>query len=75
MELQEYEVKVTLRRCINWIFWSCNMTKLKKRVNFVTLTAVMFQVEVFWVVTPCSVVVGYLKMGATWTSETLVSCC
>jgi hypothetical protein len=45
--------------------------------------------EVFWVVTPCSVVAGYqrlrnpstsaashfvLKMGAAWTSETLVSC-
>jgi len=41
---------------------------------------VMLQVEVLWVVTPCSVVVGYqrfggpsLKMEATWSSETLVS--
>jgi hypothetical protein len=30
--------------------------------------AVMFVVEVFFVVTPCSIVVGY-----AWTSETLVS--
>jgi hypothetical protein len=28
-------------------------------VRFETLAAVMFQVKVFWVVTPCSVVVGY----------------
>jgi hypothetical protein len=38
---------------------------------------VMFQVEVFWVVTPCSVVVWYqlftLKMEVPWTAETLVS--
>jgi len=47
---------------------------------------VMFQVEVFWVVTPCSVVVGYhrfggpccchlqggVKMAAVCSSETLV---
>jgi len=40
-----------------------------------------FHAEVFWVVTPRSVVVGYqsfrgdfnLKMEAAWTSETLVS--
>jgi len=46
--------------------------------------AVMFEVKVFWVVTPCIVDVGYqrfrgpcchstLKMEAAWTSETLVS--
>jgi hypothetical protein len=28
-------------------------------VRFEVFTAVMFQVEVFWVVTPCSVAVGY----------------
>jgi len=36
-----------------------------------------FEVEVFWVVTLCSVVVGYrrlrVKMDTAWTSETLVS--
>jgi len=36
-----------------------------------------FQVEVIWVVTPCSVVLGYqrftLKIEVTWASETLVS--
>jgi hypothetical protein len=51
-------------------------------------TAAMLQVEVLWVVTPSSVVVGYqsfrgpcclhlqggVKMEAAWTSETLVSC-
>jgi hypothetical protein len=38
------------------------------------------QIQVFWVVTPCSVVLGChaasiftLKMEATWTSETSVS--
>jgi hypothetical protein len=38
---------------------------------------VMFHVEVFRAVMPCSFVVGYkrsrVKMEATWTSETLVS--
>jgi hypothetical protein len=40
----------------------------------------MFEVEVFWAMTPYSVVVGYQsfrgptqKMEAVWTSETLVS--
>jgi len=37
---------------------------------------VIFQVDVFWVVTPCSVVIGYqrftLKIEAAWISETLV---
>jgi hypothetical protein len=50
-------------------------------------TIQLFQVEVFSVVTPCSVVVGYqrfrgpyclhlqggVKMEAAWTSETLIS--
>jgi hypothetical protein len=50
-------------------------------------TAVKIQVEVFWVVTPCSVVVGYqcfrgpcclhlhftIKMEAARSSETMVS--
>jgi hypothetical protein len=36
-------------------------------VSFVAFTAVMFQVEVFWVATPCSVAV------AAWISETFVS--
>jgi hypothetical protein len=31
--------------------------------SFETFTAVMFQVEVFWIVTPCSVVVGYRRFG------------
>jgi hypothetical protein len=35
---------------------------------FEAFAAVMFHVEVFWVVTSCSVV-----MEAAWTSETLVS--
>jgi hypothetical protein len=38
---------------------------------------VKIQVEVFWVVMPCSVVVRYqrfnVKIEAVWTSETLVS--
>jgi hypothetical protein len=55
--------------------------------SFEAFTAVMFQVEVFWVMMPCSVVVGYqrfegpccvhlqgkVKMEAAWSSETLVS--
>jgi hypothetical protein len=57
-------------------------------VSFEAFTAVMFQVKVLWVVTPCCVVVGYhrfrglcclhlqgedLKLEAAWTSETMVS--
>jgi hypothetical protein len=30
-----------------------------KHASFEAYTAVIFQVEVFWVVTPCSVVAGY----------------
>jgi hypothetical protein len=30
-------------------------------LNFEAYRAVMFQVEVFWVVTPCSVVVGFRR--------------
>jgi hypothetical protein len=55
--------------------------------RFEAFSAVMFQVEVFWVVTPFGVVVGYqrfrgscclhhlktLKMEATWRSEILIS--
>jgi hypothetical protein len=32
-------------------------------VSFEAFTAVMFQVEVYWVVTPCSVVAGYQRFG------------
>jgi hypothetical protein len=62
-----------------------NGTKLFN-ATFEAFTAVIFQVEVFWVVTPCGVLIGYqrfrstcclhltnLKMEAAWTSETLVS--
>jgi hypothetical protein len=45
--------------------------------RFEVFTAVEIQVEVFWVVTPCSVVVGYqsfrVKMEAAWNCETLLS--
>jgi len=54
--------------------------------SFEAFTAVMFQVEVFWVVTSCCVVLccvvlcripmfqsSTLKMEAAWTSETFVS--
>jgi len=34
-------------------------------VSFEAFTAVMFQVEVFWVVTPCNVVVGYQRFGGS----------
>jgi hypothetical protein len=56
------------------------------RYDFEAFTAVIFQVEDFWVVMLYSVVVGYqhftgpccfhlegMKMEAAWTSETLVS--
>jgi hypothetical protein len=45
-------------------------------VRFKVFTAVKIQVKVFWVVTPCSVVVGYhftLKMETAKSSKTLVS--
>jgi hypothetical protein len=34
--------------------------------SFEAFTGVMFQVEVFWVVTPCSVVVGYQNFRSPW---------
>jgi hypothetical protein len=61
------------------------MERVRKMRVFGAFTAVMFNVEVFWVVTPCSVVVGYqhfrgpccLKLEgevkAGWASEMLVS--
>jgi hypothetical protein len=36
-------------------------------------TKVKIQIEVFSAMTPHNVVVGYLKMEAAWTYETLVS--
>jgi hypothetical protein len=45
-------------------------------MRFELFTAMKIQIEVFRVVTPCSVVVGYhcfrVKMEAAWTSEALV---
>jgi hypothetical protein len=45
--------------------------KGKDFVSFEAFAEVMFQVEVFWVLMPCGVVVGYerftLKMKAAWT--------
>jgi len=34
-----------------------------KTRSFEALTAVLFHVEVFWVVTPCRFVVGYRRFG------------
>jgi len=45
-------------------------TKGKHWSRSEAFTAVKIQVEVFWVVTPCSVVVGYQRVR---TSDTLVS--
>jgi hypothetical protein len=42
--------------------------------RFEAFTTVMFQVEVFWVVTPCDVAAVVSEVQAEWTSETLVSC-
>jgi hypothetical protein len=53
-------------------------------VRFEVFTVVKIQIKVFLIVTPCSVVVGYIlegysittfsvKMEAVWTSELLVS--
>jgi hypothetical protein len=41
--------------------------------DFEVFTAVKIQIEVFWVVTPCNIVVGSLKIQAAWIFETLVS--
>jgi hypothetical protein len=43
--------------------------------RFEVFTAVKVHIKVSWVVTLCSMVVGYLhpEMEAGWTSETLVS--
>jgi len=39
------------------------LTTIVKFVRVEVLTAVKIQVEVFWVETPCSVVVGYRRFG------------
>jgi hypothetical protein len=39
---------------------SCNGASVE------AFTAVMFQVEVFWIMTPCNVVVGYQRFGGPW---------
>jgi hypothetical protein len=36
--------------------------EMRKGASFEAYTAVMTQVKVFWVVMPCSVVVGYLDL-------------
>jgi len=44
---------------LSYAFFKCVSKKYGIHVNFEAFTAVIFQVEVFWVVTPCSAVVGY----------------
>jgi hypothetical protein len=39
--------------------WHFHVPTHTPNAGFEAFTAAMFQVEVFWVVTPCSVVVGY----------------
>jgi hypothetical protein len=34
--------------------------------RFEVFTAVKIQVQVYWVLTPCSVVVGYRRFGGYW---------
>jgi len=58
---------------------------LNQDASFDVFTAVMFQVEVFWVVTKCNIVVGYQRFRGPWclhihpedcedeSSETLIS--
>jgi len=41
--------------------------------RFETSSVVMFQVEVFWVVTPCSVVVGYQRFRGPHRVTTQIS--
>jgi len=55
---------------------SCLIKTSSNDARFEIFTAVKIQVEVFWIVTPCGVVVGYhppWRCEAAWTSETLVS--
>jgi len=42
---------------------SCAILWVITHKSLQTFTAVIFQVDVFWVVTPCSVLVGYLSFG------------
>jgi len=37
-----------------------------RKSNFGTFTTVMFEVEVFWVVPPCSVLVGYRRFRVSY---------
>jgi hypothetical protein len=69
-------------------FLVCVVRWVDVYLSFEAFTVVVFQVEVFWVVTPCGVMVGgyqlfrspcclrlqgEVKMEVAWTSGTLVS--
>jgi hypothetical protein len=66
---------VILRETQNTRCW-CRKTKKKKKkknhiASFEALKVATFQVEFFWVVTPCSVVVGYGGSMDLWNAGTL----
>jgi len=42
------------------------MRKTSVNASFEAFMAVTFHVEVFWIVTLCSVVVGYRRFGSPW---------
>jgi len=81
---QHYTASLRWRRRLeSWKMCKVDKYSLVRNLSF---AVVKIQVEVFWVVTPCTDVIGYqrfggpcylilhftLKMEAAWTSETLV---
>jgi len=50
---------------ILWCHYGLNSEGINKYVSFVVFTAVKIQIEVFWVVMPYSVAVGYQNLGGS----------
>jgi hypothetical protein len=87
-----HDLRIMSRLWLRWICWKviswCMLLRCvmylpqshRLDTSFEAFTVMMFQVEVFWVVTLCSVVVGHqrfkgqrcLKLDAPWSSETLI---
>jgi hypothetical protein len=70
--------KVVLVSITAMMRYFMNMQKCKHVTSFEAFIVARFQVEIFWFVTPCSVVVQHqcLRgpcMHPSWTSETVVS--
>jgi hypothetical protein len=56
------------------MFFFRNAAKRVSKTEFEAFMAVMFPVEVFWMLTLCSVVVGYRRFGGPYSTEVAWKC-